>query len=104
MNRRGLLALLIAVCGTLFESEARADSEDSGETEGDHDDALRAVETEGAVSLRAVLQAFHSAQEGTVVDVTLLRGDRLRYRIKYVDGQGRVVFVDYDALSGQPVP
>ena len=80
------------------------DGEDrSGKSIGadDHDDALRAVKAEDALTLRQILALFARQTSGTVIDVTLVRRhEALVYRVKYVDAAGRVKRIDFDAVSG----
>ena len=80
------------------------DGEDrSGKSTGadDHDDALRAVKAEDALTLRQILALFARQTSGTVIDVTLVRRhEALVYRVKYVDAAGRVKRIDFDAVSG----
>lgn len=69
--------------------------------EDDHDDALRAVNARYAIPLKQVLAQFERQLEGTVVDVTLMRGtNALRYRVKFIDPAGRVRRAYFDALTG----
>jgi len=140
MNRRSILALLLALAlspSVLLASAARAedgaddagdddsgdgdsgedDSGDSGDDatgggetddgdasrggEDDHDDALRAVTAKDAIPLKQMLQLFERQFDGTVVDVTLIRGaDSLRYRVKFIDPAGRVRRAYFDAVTG----
>lgn len=67
----------------------------------DHDRAYEAVSSGQAVPLRQVLDSFAKEFGGTVVDVKLVAGDTLRYRIRFVDGAGRVRQIYYDATNGK---
>lgn len=67
----------------------------------DHDRAYEAVSSGKAVPLKQVLASFASDYGGTVVDVKLVVGSTLRYRIRFVDGAGRVRHVYYDATNGK---
>lgn len=70
----------------------------------DHDEALRAVMARNAIPLKQILELFESQFKGTVIDVALIRGaDELRYRVKFIDREGRVRRAYFDALSGQLV-
>jgi hypothetical protein len=69
---------------------------------GDHDDARRAVLDKTAIPLTEMMAIFKKSIVGEVVDVSLIHGDAaLRYRFKYIDGQGHVKRAFFDALSGQ---
>lgn len=69
--------------------------------EDDHDDALRAVTEKDAIPLKQMLRQFSRLFEGTVVDVTLIRGtNSLRYRVKFIDSAGRVRRAYFDAVTG----
>ena len=64
--------------------------------------ARRAVAEKSAMPLKDVLQIFARQIGGEVVDASLIHGDAaLRYRIKYIDGQGHVRRAYFDALTGQ---
>jgi hypothetical protein len=64
--------------------------------------ARRAVAERNAMPLKDVLQIFARQIGGEVVDASLIHGDAaLRYRIKYIDGQGHVRRAYFDALTGQ---
>ena len=64
--------------------------------------ARRAVAERSAMPLKDVLQIFARQVGGEVVDASLIHGDAaLRYRIKYIDGQGHVRRAYFDALTGQ---
>lgn len=67
----------------------------------DHDRAYEAVSSGKAVPLKQVLISFAKDFGGTVVDVKLVVGSTLRYRIRFVDGAGRVRHVYYDATNGK---
>lgn len=68
----------------------------------DHEDALTAVKNGRAVSLKKVLDRFKSDFGATVLDVALLQMvDALRYRITFVDADGRVRRVYYFAETGE---
>ena len=71
-------------------------------TSGDHDAARRAVLDKTAIPLTEMMAIFKKSITGEVVDVSLIHGDAaLRYRFKYIDGQGHVKRAFFDALSGQ---
>lgn len=77
------------------------DDDDSGEAREDHDDALQAVETGDALTLKQILAIFAKQASGTVIDVTLQRRRQaLVYRVKYIDPAGRVKRIEFDAVSG----
>ena len=68
----------------------------------DHEDALTAVKDGRAVSLKKVLDSFRSDFAATVLDVALMQmDDALRYRITFVDADGRVRRVYYFAETGE---
>jgi len=67
----------------------------------DHDRAYEAVSSGKAVPLKQVLASFDKDFGGKVVDVKLVIGSTLRYRIRFVDGAGRVRNVYYDARDGK---
>lgn len=67
----------------------------------DHNRAYEAVNSGQAVPLKQVLASFAEDFGGTVVDVKLVLGSTLRYRIRFVDGAGRVRHVYYDATNGK---
>jgi uncharacterized membrane protein YkoI len=76
-------------------------ADDGEDREDDHDDALRAVTAKDAIPLRQILRQFDRQFDGTVVDVTLIRGtDSLRYRVKFIDPAGRVRRAYFDAVTG----
>ena len=69
--------------------------------ESDHEDARKAVEAKNGIPLKDILDIFKKQVPGEVVDVSLFHGDAaLRYRIKYVDPDGHVRRVYFDALTG----
>ena len=69
---------------------------------GDHDAARRAVLDKTAIPLTEMMAIFKKSITGEVIDVSLIHGDAaLRYRFKYIDGQGHVKRAFFDALSGQ---
>ena len=68
----------------------------------DHDGARRAVLDNAAIPLTQMMAIFKKSITGEVVDVSLIHGDAaLRYRFKYIDGQGHVRRAFFDALSGR---
>ena len=68
----------------------------------DHDGARRAVLDNAAIPLTQMMAIFKKSISGEVVDVSLIHGDAaLRYRFKYIDGQGHVRRAFFDALSGR---
>ena len=68
----------------------------------DHDGARRAVLDKAAIPLTQMMAIFKKSITGEVVDVSLIHGDAaLRYRFKYIDGQGHVRRAFFDALSGR---
>jgi hypothetical protein len=76
--------------------------EDGGDDDrDDHDRAYEAVNSGKAVPLKQVLASFAKDFGGTVVDVKLVLGSTLRYRIRFVDTAGRVRHVYYDATNGK---
>ena len=76
--------------------------EDGGDDDrDDHDRAYEAVNSGKAVPLKQVLDSFAKDFGGTVVDVKLVLGSTLRYRIRFVDTAGRVRHVYYDATNGK---
>ncbi len=77
------------------------DSSGGHDDRDDHDRAYEAVSSGKAVPLKQVLAAFATQFGGTVVDVKLVVGSTLRYRIRFVDGAGRVRHVYYDATNGK---
>ena len=90
-------------------SDDNGGDDDGGDDDGgggdddrdDHDRAYEAVSSGKAVPLKQVLASFASDYGGTVVDVKLVVGSTLRYRIRFVDGAGRVRHVYYDATNGK---
>ena len=81
--------------------ELLAKREAGDDDRDDHDRAYEAVSSGKAVPLKQVLASFASDYGGTVVDVKLVVGSTLRYRIRFVDGAGRVRHVYYDATNGK---
>jgi uncharacterized membrane protein YkoI len=88
------------------------DEDDNGGDDGnrghddsdDSEDARHAVSEDDALPLKDVLAAFNERYSGSVVDVQLLRGNNaLRYRIKFIDAEGKVRRAFFDAVSGAPV-
>lgn len=78
--------------------------DDGGDGDNDRDDherAYAAVSSGMAVPLKQVLASFAKDFGGKVVDVTLVMGSTLRYRIRFVDDAGRVRHVYYDAENGK---
>lgn len=68
----------------------------------DHEDALKAVKNGRAVPLKQVLASFKTDFGATVLDVALMQmEDALRYRITFVDADGRVRRVYYFAETGE---
>lgn len=89
-------------------SGSNSGDDDGGDDDGgddddrdDHDRAYEAVSSGKAVPLKQVLASFADQFGGTVVDVKLVVGSTLRYRIRFVDGAGRVRHVYYDATTGK---
>ncbi len=67
----------------------------------DQDEALRAVRSEDALTLRQILALFARQSDGKVIDVDLVRRqEALIYRVKFIDTDGRVKRIEFDALSG----
>jgi uncharacterized membrane protein YkoI len=130
MNRRNLLTLLCALAllqpnlaiGEDGEDDGGGDSDDGGSDDdsgsddnsesgddhenpdaddGDHDDALRAVETDGALSLEDFLRHFRRQLKGRVVDVSLSRrSDTLIFLVTFVDPDNRVRRQKFNARTG----
>lgn len=68
----------------------------------DHEDALKAVKNGRAVPLKQVLASFKTDFGATILDVALMQmEDALRYRITFVDADGRVRRVYYFAETGE---
>lgn len=83
-------------------SDDGGDRDDDGDDDrDDHDRAYEAVNSGKAVPLKQVLASFARDFGGTVVDVKLVLGSTLRYRIRFVDAAGRVRHVYYDATNGK---
>lgn len=85
------------------ESESEGSDDHSGKGRGgdDHDAALQAVRTEDALTLRQVLTLFARQSSGKVIDVDLVRRqEALVYRVKFIDTDGRVKRIEFDAVSG----
>lgn len=76
-------------------------ADDEDDDRDDHDRAYEAVNSGKAVPLKQVLASFAKDFGGTVVDVKLVLGSTLRYRIRFVDTAGRVRHVYYDATNGK---
>jgi uncharacterized membrane protein YkoI len=83
------------------DEEGGDDSSGGHDDRDDHDRAYDAVSSGKAVPLKQVLASFATQFGGTVVDVKLVLGSTLRYRIRFVDRAGRVRHVYYDATNGK---
>lgn len=82
-------------------SDSGGNGSNGGTSTGDHERARTAVETAAAIPLKKLLELFRRDFEGKLVDVTLVkRKTALIYRIKFIDGTGRVRRVEYDAVTG----
>jgi uncharacterized membrane protein YkoI len=88
------------------DNDGEADEIDGADgIDGEHDTARRAVEADEAISLGRMLAIFGASGDRLVVDITLVRqGQSLQYRIKYIDGEGRVRQARFDAQTGAAVP
>ena len=82
--------------------------DDEGDDDGDDNDddggqatAKDAVDTNQALPLRDIVRIFDARVVGTIVDVALMRrSNELHYRIKFIDTDGRVRKVYFEALTG----
>lgn len=134
MNRRHLLILLMTISVVQQPRETLADDgkeesgndysedDDSDEDEGDedgeddagddnggaagkdHDDALEAVERDGALTLEEFLPHFRRQVKGRIVDVSLSKtGISLIFTVTFVDPEGRVRRQKFNARSGDKI-
>jgi uncharacterized membrane protein YkoI len=93
MSRRLLLAGFVALAAFAAAPAALADR--------DHDDALRAVESQRALPLSAILRIAQRTTPGEVVEVELEDDDgHLIYEIKVLTRTGRVRELEIDARTG----
>jgi uncharacterized membrane protein YkoI len=99
MMKRLRPALLALAAGLAFASPAFAHG-DRGRS-GDHDDALRAVETRQALPLTRIMSIAQEAVPGEIVEIELdNQNDRLIYEVKILARNGRVREVEIDARTG----
>ncbi len=93
MTRRGILAALFLVAGTV---PAPADS--------DQDAARDAYKSGRAVSLERILQRARQDHPGEVLGVEIERhGDELHYELRILAPDGQIGEWRYDARSGAPL-
>jgi uncharacterized membrane protein YkoI len=68
----------------------------------DHEQARRAYEAGEIVSLARILDAVEHDHAGKVIEVELEREDgRWIYEVEVLTSDGRVVELDYDAVTGK---
>ena len=84
------------------------DDDDDDRESHDHDEyedeehALQATQSNQAIPLRTIIREFRRDIGGTITEITLFqRRDTLIYRFQYINKNGHVVFVKYDAATGQ---
>lgn len=74
----------------------------TGVAVSDHEKALKAVQTDGVLSLEAFLHRFHQQVEGKVIDVALSkRRGRFVFTVTSIDSDGKVRRRQFDAQSGK---
>lgn len=74
----------------------------AGAATTDHENALKAVQSEGVLSLEAFLQHFHQQVEGKIVDVALSkRRGRFVFTVTSIDADGKVRRRQFDAQTGK---
>lgn len=74
----------------------------AGAATSDHEKALKAVQSEGVLSLEVFLQRFQQQVEGKVVDVALSkRRGRFVFMVTSIDADGKVRRRQFDAQTGK---
>jgi len=130
MDRRHLLLLLLGLVALPHSAHADDGEDDDGEDSGDDSDSgggddtgedsggdddgnggsgtrdqdsvLKAVESDGALTLEEFLPHFRRQMTGRVVDVSLSgNGGRLVFVVTFVDPDGRVRRARFDAQTGK---
>lgn len=131
MDRRHLLLLLLGLVAAPHSAHADDGEDDDGQDSGDdgidsgggddtgedgggeddgnggsdtrdQDSALKAVESDGALTLEEFLPHFRRQVTGRVVDVSLSgNGGRLVFVVTFVDPDGRVRRARFDARTGK---
>ena len=70
--------------------------------EENEENALQAVQSEEALHLRDIIKLFREQIGGEIIDIALYkRRLKLVYRFQYIDSEGRVAFVIYEAATGK---
>ncbi len=70
--------------------------------EENEENALQAVQAEEALHLREIIKLFREQIGGEIIDIALYkRRLKLVYRFQYIDSEGRVAFVIYEAATGK---
>ncbi len=89
-------------------SSRRDDDDDDDDHNGqghghdDEDHALEATQSNQAMPLRKIIQNFRNDIGGNITEIRLFqRSDILIYRFQYINREGHVVFVKYNAATGQ---
>ncbi len=91
-------------------SNDRRNDEDDDEDEhnqrsngrDDEEHALEATRSNQAMPLRKIIQNFRNDIGGDITEIRLFeRADTLIYRFQYINKDGHVVFVKYNAATGK---
>ena len=78
------------------------DDNNHGHGHDDEDHALEATQSNQAMPLRKIIQNFRREIGGNITEIRLFqRQDILEYRFQYINKDGHVVYVKYDAATGQ---
>ena len=85
---------------TVGNGSSRKENDDEDEEENE-ENALRAVQADKALPLRDIIRIFREQIDGKIIDIALYKR-RLRfvYRFQYINENGYVAFVIYEAATG----
>ena len=70
----------------------------------DEEHALQATQANQAMPLRNIIRIFRREVGGTITEITLHQlGATLIYRFQFINSDGHVVYVKYNAATGQQI-
>ena len=100
MSKKLIFAPLLAVAMLVAAAQTALADRGHGR-DGDHNEALRAVEAREALPVARIMEIALEQAPGEIVEVELDREDgRLIYEVEVLSGSGRVRQVDIDARTG----